>query len=103
MLTETFVDKRLFERLPCSLVGKYESSDGSSGEVRCQNISALGVKVTLSKSLIIGSSLRISFAAKRQMLFSVEGNIRWCRKNSLAWNVGVTFHKPLFFPMGLVV
>ncbi|UCD15756.1 MAG: PilZ domain-containing protein [Candidatus Omnitrophota bacterium] len=102
MLAETFVDKRLFERLPCALTGKYESYDGLSGEVRCRNISALGIKVALRNPLTIGSHLKISFAVKKGLLFNVEGIIRWCKRDSLGWDAGITFDKPLFFPRELI-
>lgn len=103
MLAETFVDKRLFARIPCSLVGQYESYDGLSGEVRCQNISALGVKVSLSRPVSIGSHIRVSFATKKGRLLSAKGNIRWCKRDDLVWSAGVTFDRPLFFPLESLV
>jgi hypothetical protein len=102
MVVDTYVEKRVFERVPCSLKGTYASSDSRTGEVVCEDISALGVRLTTSAPIAVSGRIRINFTTKREVPFCVEGKVCWCTKDISGWQVGVAFYKPLFFPLEIV-
>lgn len=102
-MTEGFIDKRMFERVSCSLEGEYLSSNGQAGKTMCFDISALGVRLNMSDPLPVGDKMKMKFATKKQVPFFMEGIVRWCRQGVDNWYAGISFNKPLLFPVNMVV
>lgn len=103
MVQQTYVEKRVFERIPSSMEGEYACADNSSGKAVCRDISASGVRINATKPLFINNRLKISFLTKKMLPFCVEGKVRWCKRFAESWQAGVAFEKPYFFPVETVI
>lgn len=102
MFSEDLRDRRLFERVPCSLQGDYISSDGN-GIMKFSDISASGVQLNTLEPLLINDQLQLNVTNKRNEPMALEGKVRWCERIKGGWQSGVIFNKPLFVPLQIIV
>jgi len=97
-------ERRKFERYPCTALGSCEGSTNTPMGVKCHDISASGAGLTSAERLPEGTHLRINLctkAEKRSLL--LKGIVRWCSKTPDEWQAGVEFHKPVTFPLAMVL
>jgi hypothetical protein len=103
MYEQYFGHRREFERLPCSLMGNCISSEESSYQIKCQDISPKGIGVITSAPLSINSQVKLELNTKKMVPLTLEGKVCWCNRISSGWRVGIMFDRPLFVPIENIV
>ena len=97
------IEKRMFERYPCSILGSCESGGNTSLGVKCYDVGADGAGLVSSERLSVGSHLRIKLCTKAENPLLVKGAVRWSRKDPDGWRAGVKFNKQSIFPLSMIV
>lgn len=103
MERQNFKEKRLFERVVCSLVGDYISCMSSSGTFICKDLSPRGMGILVSDPLSTGTHMNMQVPTKKQTSLSLDGKVRWCKKLGQTYKVGVEFDQPLFTPLNFII
>lgn len=94
-MEEYFGCRRQYRRVPCSLRGRYLTGDDLSHKIHCKDISVKGARVVSPLPLPVRSSARLEVDAKRAGKLTLEGEVRWCRKEGGNWQAGITFDREL--------
>lgn len=102
MVRESYVEKRVFARMPCSLSGTYVLADDQTGQMIGRDISALGVRISVRSPLPVHSHMEFNFTTKHNIPFSRQGQVRWIKKEQNAWQAGIAFDRVLFSPRELI-
>lgn len=102
MVTKSYLEKRVFERMPCFLAGTYVLPDEQTGPMVSHDISALGAKVSALSPLPLHSLMEFNFKTKNNIPFSRLGEVRWVKKGKTAWQAGISFERALFSPRELI-
>lgn len=103
MESHNYKEKRLFERIPCSLVGDYTSCKSATGTFICKDLSPRGLGALISDPLTLGTHLNMQVTTKKQARLSLDGKVRWFKKLGQTYRVGIEFDQPLFTPLNLIV
>lgn len=103
MKKENFQEKRLFERIPCSLAGEYMTSESSAGTFVCKDLSPRGMGVLAHAPLAIGTHINMQVPTKKQTSLSLDGKVRWCKELGKTYRLGIEFDQPLFTPLSFII
>jgi hypothetical protein len=103
MQKKDFRERRLFERLSCSLVGEYISADSVSGTFICKDLSPRGMGILVSDQFSVGTHLNMQIPTKKQTPLSLDGKVRWCKKICQTYRMGIEFSQPLFTPVNMII
>jgi len=96
-------ERRKFERYPCTALGSCSGSTDIPIGVKCHDIGAAGAGLASAEYLPKGTHLRINLCNKTDKPLLLKGIVRWCNKTPDEWQAGVKFHKPVLFPLAMVV
>ena len=97
------VERRVFERYPCAVLGSCEGVGDKPLGIKCFDISAAGAGIDSLEYLLIGSHLRMNLCTKTEKPLTVKGTICWCSKDSDGWRAGVKFSRESIFPLSMIV
>lgn len=103
MDNSNFNEKRLFERISCSVTGDYTSSYGAAGTFVCKDISPRGAGIIVPDSLGIGTHMNMQITTKKQTNLSLDGKVRWSKKLGQTYRIGIEFDQPLFTPLNVII
>jgi hypothetical protein len=96
-------ERRLVERLPCFLSGRYTSSSSYFCELGCEDISPKGAKVFTLDPLKEKSYLRFDINTKKRDLYAIDGKVCWTKKAVHGWHSGIAFDKNLPFDLKKII
>jgi hypothetical protein len=103
MAKHDFNEKRVFDRTNCSMPGKYELKDISSGTFVCRDISPKGIGIETDDPLPVDTKVRIEISTKKKVPLILEGKVRWSTKEGKSYRVGIEFNEPLFILLSMLV
>jgi len=92
-------NRRLFERIPCTLLGDYANSNHKSVGTKCYDISTTGAGLFLFERLAKGFEMQLNLVTKKISTLSLAGKVCWCRKEADGYRAGIAFNKSLNLPL----
>ena len=97
-------ERRMFERYSCAILGSCVGNTNTPMGVKCHDLGAAGAGLASTERLSEGTHLRINLCTKAaKEPLSLKGIVRWCNKSPDEWQAGVEFHKPVIFPLAMVL
>jgi hypothetical protein len=102
MASDNLNEKRLTRRFSCLLYGNFKSDADHRGLALFQNVSETGLMLKAYDTLIPGQELEINIRRQNSMVFSLSGQVRWCRKEGDYWRAGISFREPAVFDLSRI-
>lgn len=92
-------NRRLFERIPCRLLGDYTNNSHRAAGAKCYDISTTGAGLFLFERLAKGFELHLNLITRKIAPLPLDGTVCWCRKEADGYRAGIEFKKSLNLPL----